>query len=123
MCRWDERSSVVTPSEEVFYLVAFLRSALDSGEETQSLQHLSNQNSQILRFCDDAGIKAKQYLPHYTTRKEWEDHFGDKWEQFYQRKMEFDPRRILATGQRIFSPSPSSSPSDINDNKNTVASW
>lgn len=114
---------MVTPNEEVFYLVAFLRSALDSGEETQSLQYLSNQNSQILRFCDDAGIKAKQYLPHYTTHKEWMDHFGDKWEQFYQRKMEFDPRSILATGQRIFSPSPSSSPSDVNSNKNNVASW
>ncbi|KAF3447302.1 hypothetical protein FNV43_RR12485 [Rhamnella rubrinervis] len=67
--KWDQRSSVVTPNEEVFYLVAFLRSALDSGDETQSLQYLTNQNRQILRFCDDTGIQAKQYLPHYTTQK------------------------------------------------------
>ncbi|KAF3446372.1 hypothetical protein FNV43_RR11551 [Rhamnella rubrinervis] len=116
--KWDQRSSVVTPNEEVFYLVAFLRSALDSGDETQSLQYLTNQNRQILRFCDDTGIQAKQYLPHYTTQKEWMDHFGDKWAQFYQRKKEFDPRRILATGQRIFIPS--SSPSN---NMNNIASW
>ncbi|KAF2324624.1 hypothetical protein GH714_015701 [Hevea brasiliensis] len=118
--KWDQRSSVVTPDEDVFYLVALLRSALDNGEETQTLEYLSNQNRQILRFCDDAGIKVKQYLPHYTTQQEWMDHFGDKWSQFYQKKMEFDPRRILATGQRIFMPSflASSSPSS-----GSVAPW
>ncbi|KAF9686779.1 hypothetical protein SADUNF_Sadunf02G0025200 [Salix dunnii] len=102
---WDQRSSAMTPDEDVFYLVALLRSALDNGEETQSLEYLTNQNHKILRFCDDAGIKVKQYLPHYTTQEEWMDHFGDKWDQFYRRKMEFDPRHILATGQRIFNPS------------------
>lgn len=107
LCRWDQRSSVVTPDEDIFYLVALLRSALDTGDETHTLEHLTNQNRQILKFCDDAGIKVKQYLPHYTTQEEWMDHFGDKWGQFYQRKMDFDPRRILATGQRIFSPSSS----------------
>ncbi|EEF52637.1 cytokinin dehydrogenase 5 [Ricinus communis] len=110
--KWEQRSSAVTPDEEVFYLVALLRSALDNGEETQTLEYLSNQNRQILRFCDDAGIKVKQYLPHYTSEEEWVDHFGDKWSKFYHNKMEFDPRRILATGQRIFMPSfPRSSPS------------
>ncbi|KAJ7966804.1 Cytokinin dehydrogenase [Quillaja saponaria] len=107
--KWDQRSSVVTPDEDVFYLVAFLRSALDTAEETRTLEYLTNQNRQILRFCDDAGIKAKQYLPHYTTQKEWMDHFGDKWDQFYRRKMEFDPQRILATGQVIFKPCTSTS--------------
>ena len=96
---------MVTPEEDVFYLVALLRSALDSGEEAQSLEYLANQNRQILRFCDDAGIKVKQYLPHYTTQQEWLDHFGhDNWSLFSKRKMAFDPRRILATGQRIFQP-------------------
>lgn len=106
MYRWDERSSVVTPEEEVFYLVGFLRSALTNGDETQTLEYLSNQNYQILKFCEDAKIKIKQYLPHYTTQREWRDHFGDKyWTRFQQRKLEFDPRHILATGQRIFMPS------------------
>lgn len=104
MPRWDERSSVVTPDEEVFYLVALLRSALDNGEESQTLEYLSNQNRQILQFCDAAGINIKQYLPHYNTQKQWMDHFGDKWPMIYQRKMEFDPKHILATGQRIFQP-------------------
>lgn len=65
--RWDERSSVVAPDEEVFYLVALLRSALDNGEESQTLDYLSNQNRQIFKFCEEAGIKIKQYLPHYKT--------------------------------------------------------
>ena len=104
MPRWDERSSVVTAEEEVFYLVAFLRSALDTEGETRTLEYLTHQNRQILRFCHDAQIRVKQYLPHYTTQEEWMDHFGDKWALFYQRKMQFDPRRILATGQRIFKP-------------------
>ncbi|XP_077210551.1 cytokinin dehydrogenase 5-like [Tasmannia lanceolata] len=103
--KWDERSSVVTPDEDIFYLVALLRSALVSGEETQTLEYLSHQNEQILSFCDKAGIKVKQYLPLYKTQEEWKNHFGDKWSRFVKRKMEFDPKGILATGQRIFQPS------------------
>ncbi|KAF6163044.1 hypothetical protein GIB67_001372 [Kingdonia uniflora] len=103
--KWDYNNSAVTPDEDIFYLVALLRSALDTGEETQTLEYLSNQNRRILRFCDEAGIKVKQYLPEYNTQEEWKGHFGDKWELFLKRKMEFDPKRILATGQRIFRPS------------------
>lgn len=103
--KWEDRSSIVTPNEDVFYLVALLRSALDDGENTQSLKYLSNQNSQILKYCDDTGINVKQYLPHYTSHQDWVDHFADKWALFSQRKTEFDPRRILATGQHIFKPS------------------
>ncbi|KAL3640917.1 Cytokinin dehydrogenase 5 [Castilleja foliolosa] len=103
--KWDERNSVVTPDEDVFYLVALLRSALDNDNETQNLDHLNDQNRRILRFCKESRIKYKQYLPHYTTQQEWKHHFGEKWELFSRRKMEFDPRNILATGQRIFTPS------------------
>lgn len=104
--KWDRRSSAITPDENVFYLVAFLRSALDSAPDgMQTLEYLTKQNHQILRFCDDAGINVKQYLPHYATQEEWMHHFGDKWSLFRQRKSEFDPRHILATGQRIFEPS------------------
>ncbi|KAF5806681.1 putative cytokinin dehydrogenase [Helianthus annuus] len=108
--KWDERSSVVTPNEDVFYLVALLRSALDNGEETLTLKHLSDENRKILNFCKESKIEVKQYLPHYTTQKEWMDHYGDKWSQISRRKLEFDPRHILATGQRIFEPSFGSDP-------------
>lgn len=108
--RWDERSSVVTPSEEVFYLVAFLRTAVpDSSDPSQRLDYLARQNDQILDFCKRSGIEIKQYLPNYATRHEWEQHFGDKWERFLRRKAEFDPKRILGTGQGIFQPSAASS--------------
>ncbi|XAR64153.1 Cytokinin dehydrogenase [Bertholletia excelsa] len=102
--KWDERSSAVTPNEEVFYLVGLLRSALDSGDERQTLEYLSNQNRQILEFCDEARIDVKQYLPHYTTQRDWIDHFGHKWDWFQQMKAEFDPKHILAVGQRVFPP-------------------
>ncbi|KAI7745199.1 hypothetical protein M8C21_020077 [Ambrosia artemisiifolia] len=108
--KWDDRSSVVTPNEDVFYLVALLRSALDNGEETLTLKHLSDENRKILNFCKESKIEVKQYLPHYTTQKEWMDHYGDKWSQISRRKLEFDPRHILATGQRIFEPSFGSDP-------------
>ncbi|RDX78181.1 Cytokinin dehydrogenase 5, partial [Mucuna pruriens] len=106
--KWDHRSSVVIPEEDVFYLVAFLRSALDA----DTLEYLSNENRQILKFCHDSEIKVKQYLPHYTTQQEWMDHFGDKWTQFSARKMQFDPRRILGTGQQIFQFHPSINTND-----------
>lgn len=115
--KWDERSSAVTPDEEVFYLVALLRSALSDGEETQKLEYLKDQNRRILEFCEQAKINVKQYLPHHATQEEWVDHYGDRWDQFRSMKTEFDPRHILATGQKIFQnpslalfpPSPSSS--------------
>ncbi|GAB2291809.1 Cytokinin dehydrogenase 5 [Dionaea muscipula] len=103
--KWDDRMSAVTPDEEVFYLVALLRSAVvKDGDETQTLEYLENENSRILKFCRQANIGIKHYLPHYTTQQEWMNHFGDKWEQFYSLKMRYDPRNILATGQRIFPP-------------------
>ncbi|KAE8656055.1 Cytokinin dehydrogenase 5 [Hibiscus syriacus] len=107
--KWEQRSSVMMPDEGVFYLVAFLRSVSDNGEETQSLEYLTDQNRQILRYCDEAGINVKQYLPHYTMQQEWMDHFGSKWDWFCEMKREFDPKHILATGQQIFTPNLSSS--------------
>lgn len=104
-CRWDRESSVVMPDEDVFYLVALLRSALEDGDKTQKLDYLTDQNRRILKFCREQGIPVKQYLPHYTATEDWKDHFGEKWERFRENKMEFDPKHILSTGQRIFRPS------------------
>ncbi|KAI3953408.1 hypothetical protein MKW92_018958, partial [Papaver armeniacum] len=42
------------------------------------LEYWEEQNKEILRFCDKVGIRYKQYLPHYETKLEWENHFG-KW--------------------------------------------
>jgi len=94
---------VVTPDEEVFYLVAFLRSALPGAPE--SLEALARQNQRILDFCAEAGIGAKQYLPNHKAQHEWAEHFGDaRWERFARLKAEFDPQAILANEQGIFRP-------------------
>ncbi|KAJ0963157.1 hypothetical protein J5N97_028279 [Dioscorea zingiberensis] len=101
--KWDDRSSAVTPEEDVFYLVAFLRSALDdAGEPSKTLEHLSRDNQQILQFCREAGIETRQYLPHHETQSDWQKHFGHKWDRFLRRKAKFDPKFILGTGQGIF---------------------
>lgn len=93
---------MVTPDEDIFYVVAFLRSALPSADETLSLEYLNKQNQQILSLCNKEKIGVKQYLPHYKSQEEWKEHFGENWERFVRRKMEFDPKGILAPGQGIF---------------------
>nr|GLL20673.1 cytokinin dehydrogenase 3 [Ipomoea trifida] len=96
--RWDDRMSAVIPEEETFYCVGLLHS---SG--VNEWGELDSQNEEILKYCDEAGIKIKQYLPHYKTEEDWENHFGKKWKTFQQRKALFDPKLILSPGQRIFS--------------------
>ncbi|GLT66025.1 hypothetical protein SLA2020_384210 [Shorea laevis] len=100
--KWDNRTSVVIPEEDIFYLVAFLSSAVPSSTGTDGLDHILTQNKKILEFCEISGLGVKQYLPHYTTQEEWQTHFGPRWEVFVQRKSTYDPLAILAPGQRIF---------------------
>ncbi|KAF0914687.1 hypothetical protein E2562_031145 [Oryza meyeriana var. granulata] len=104
--RWDNRTSVVIPDEEVFYLVGFLSSALGP----HNIKHTLNLNNKIIEFSDKASIGVKQYLPNYNTEQEWQSHFGARWDTFQQRKKAYDPLAILAPGQRIFQKSSSSLP-------------
>lgn len=89
--------SAVIPDEDVFYAVAFLQS---SG--FRDWQEFDLQNKEVLRFCEHNGIKAKQYLPNYSTEREWMQHFGPKWRAFQESKAQFDPKMLLSPGQRIF---------------------
>lgn len=100
--KWDSRMSAIIPEEDTFYLVALLRFSppYPSGPPIQSILA---QNEQILHYCTTAGIDMKLYLPHYKTESDWKRHFGRKWQQFLQRKSKYDPKAILAPGQRIFS--------------------
>ncbi|KAK8487715.1 hypothetical protein V6N13_009257 [Hibiscus sabdariffa] len=100
--KWNNRTSMVTPEEDIIYLVAFLPSAPPLSTGTDGLEHIMTQNKRILDFCTKAGFGAKQYLPHYRTLDEWRAHFGTHWETFAQRKSAYDPFAILAPGQRIF---------------------
>lgn len=100
--KWDNRTSIVIPEEDTFYLVAFLTSAVPSSMGTDGLEHILTQNKRILEYCEKAHLGVKQYLPHYTTQEEWRAHFGPRWEVFVQRKSAYDPLAVLAPGQRIF---------------------
>ncbi|KAF8393543.1 hypothetical protein HHK36_021787 [Tetracentron sinense] len=94
---WDDRMSAVIPNEDIFYPVGLLQS---SG--MHDWEYLEDQNREILEFCDKAGIKIKQYFPHYKSKQEWMNHFGTKWDMFQDMKTKFDPKAILSPGQRIF---------------------
>ncbi|KAK1386596.1 Cytokinin dehydrogenase [Heracleum sosnowskyi] len=100
--RWDNKTSMVTPQEDLVYLVAFLASAVPSSTKSDGLEHILAQNRRILDFCDSSGLGVKQYLPHYNTQREWRAHFGTKWEDFRERKYKYDPLAILSPGQKIF---------------------
>ncbi|XP_073008004.1 cytokinin dehydrogenase 7-like [Typha latifolia] len=94
--KWDERTSAVIPDEEIFYSVGLLRSGV------HELEQLEAQNKEILQFCKASRIGCKQYLPHYETQVDWMKHFGPQWDLFVERKMRYDPKLLLAPGQRIF---------------------
>ncbi|KAK9101318.1 hypothetical protein Scep_024748 [Stephania cephalantha] len=95
--KWDERTSAIIPDEEIFYTIGLLHSSgLDDWE------YLEDKNKEILQYCVKAGIKVKQYLPHYKNKADWMNHFGLKWELFQTRKIKFDPKAILSPGQGIF---------------------
>jgi cytokinin dehydrogenase len=89
--------SAVIPEEDVFYVVSLLRSSGFNMWEA-----FDRQNEEILQFCENVGIKVKTYLSHYETQESWIKHFGSKWGSFQERKAQFDPKMILAPGQRIF---------------------
>ncbi|KAF8094386.1 hypothetical protein N665_0364s0015 [Sinapis alba] len=100
--KWNKRTSLITPDEDIFYLVAFLPSAVPKSSGKNDLEYLLRQNQRVLNFCTTANITVKQYLPHYETQREWRSHFGKRWETFANRKHAYDPLAILAPGQRIF---------------------
>ncbi|EPS73626.1 hypothetical protein M569_01132 [Genlisea aurea] len=100
--RWRNQTSFVTPEEDIFYMVAFLSSAVPSSNGSDSLENILARNKRILALSSSHNLGIKQYLPHYSTREEWETHFGTKWDVFRRRKMAYDPLAILAPGQRIF---------------------
>jgi cytokinin dehydrogenase len=92
---------VFPEEEEVFYTVGILQSSTNG---VQMLRHLEEQNEEIMRFCEEAGIPCVQYLPYYPSPDGWEKkHFGPaKWARFFERKEKYDPKAILSRGQRIF---------------------
>ncbi|CAI9765650.1 unnamed protein product [Fraxinus pennsylvanica] len=99
---WRNKTSMVTPDEDIFYLVAFLSSAISSSTGKDGLEHILTRNKRILRFCERSVLGVKQYLANYGTQEEWKAHFGTRWEVFSSRKSMYDPLSILAPGQRIF---------------------
>ncbi|KAJ7976724.1 Cytokinin dehydrogenase [Quillaja saponaria] len=100
--KWNSRTSFITPDEDVFYQVAFLPSAMPSSKGKDGLEHILIQNRRILDFCTTPRLGIKQYLPHYSSQKEWQTHFGSRWEEIVHRKLAYDPLAILSPGQRIF---------------------
>ncbi|CAI9095929.1 OLC1v1031967C1 [Oldenlandia corymbosa var. corymbosa] len=102
--KWNSRTSVVLPDggDDVFYLVALLRCTSPFPNSGLSVEEMIAQNREILQCCRRNGINYKLYLPSYNSRQEWEQHFGNQWSRFKERKASFDPMAILSPGQKIF---------------------
>ncbi|XP_039028267.1 cytokinin dehydrogenase 7-like [Hibiscus syriacus] len=96
--KWDDRTSVVLPEGEIFYIVALLRFV----PKGPSVEKLVAQNHEIVKLCNNEGLDFKLYLPHYQSKEDWKRHFGYQWSRFVERKLSFDPMAILAPGQQIF---------------------
>lgn len=99
--RWDPRASVALPAGEVFYLVALLRFNRPPPEGPPT-EELLAQNQEVVDCCVANGYDFKMYLPHYRSRDQWEQHFGEQWPRFAERKACYDPLAILSPGQGIF---------------------
>ncbi|KAL3500853.1 hypothetical protein ACH5RR_039946 [Cinchona calisaya] len=100
--KWDSRTSVVLPEGgDSFYLVALLRFS-PPYPKGPPVEDLIAQNREILECCTRNGLDFKLYLPHYNSKQEWKQHFGNQWSRFKERKACFDPMAILAPGQKIF---------------------
>ncbi|KAK6120361.1 hypothetical protein DH2020_045899 [Rehmannia glutinosa] len=95
--KWDDRMSAVIPDEDIFYTLGLLHSSRP--DQSGNFDKLNNE---IIEFCEKAGIKIKQYLPHYKSKKDWMKHYGPKWNTFQETKTKYDPKMILSPGQRIF---------------------
>ncbi|EXB74888.1 Cytokinin dehydrogenase 7 [Morus notabilis] len=105
--KWDNRTSVVLPEGEVFYLVGLLRFTPPQ-TKAPLVEKIVLENREIVQYCSSNGIDFKLYMPHYRSEEEWKRHFGNQWTRFVQRKANFDPMAILSPGQRIFSRIPQS---------------
>ncbi|KAK1372619.1 Cytokin-bind domain-containing protein [Heracleum sosnowskyi] len=99
--KWDNRTSVVLPEGEIFYLVALQRFTLPY-PKGPPVEELVLQNSEIINCCLRNGLDFKLYFPHYNSEEGWKQHFGNQWSRFMERKAKFDPMAILAPGQKIF---------------------
>lgn len=99
--KWDKRSLVVTPDEEIFYLVSLLRSNYPP-PKGPTLDTLLAENEEIVHISRSNGISFTFYMPHFTSPLDIHLHFGSLWHRFVSLKQTFDPLAILAPGQRIF---------------------
>ncbi|KAF8401077.1 hypothetical protein HHK36_014380 [Tetracentron sinense] len=100
--KWDDRTSVVLPEGEIFYIVALLRFN-HPYPKGPPVERLIAQNHEIIQGCTTHALDFKLYIPHYRSEEQWKRHFGKHWATFVERKGRFDPMAILAPGQRIFS--------------------
>ncbi|KAK4783962.1 hypothetical protein SAY86_018330 [Trapa natans] len=100
--KWNRQTSLVTPREDIFYLVAFLSSAMPFSTEKDGLEQILARNQNIMDYCKAKLPGTNQYLPQYNKQEDWEAHYGSRWEVFMRRKLKYDPLAILSPGQRIF---------------------
>ncbi|KAF0934157.1 hypothetical protein E2562_023420 [Oryza meyeriana var. granulata] len=81
--RWDDCMAAVVSDDDVFYAMGLLWSTVAAGD----VKRLERENKAVLAFCDNKGIRYKQYLPHYASQDRWQCHFGAKWSRVAELKV------------------------------------
>jgi FAD/FMN-containing dehydrogenase len=88
------------PDEPVIFLLAMLR-AVAPPNDAETRRLIAVNRSQYDRVVAVGGT-------HYPvgvipmTQADWQTHYGDQWPAFKAAKKTYDPKHVLAPGQRIF---------------------
>ena len=88
------------PESEHFFLLSLLRTAFPP--TPANIADLVAQNRAIYDALVDIGGKRYPIDAVEVTQADWQEHFGDAWDDFVAAKDEFDPDNVLSPGQKIF---------------------
>ncbi|KAH7298348.1 hypothetical protein KP509_25G038700 [Ceratopteris richardii] len=100
--KWNGRASIITPEEDIFYLVSILRSNFPPPLGPPAIKLLI-ENENLLETLKSKHISFKVYMPNFKSKEDCTPHFGARWKKFIALKESYDPLHILAPGQSIFS--------------------
>jgi FAD/FMN-containing dehydrogenase len=89
----------MVPDEPVIFLFDILRTAPPIPGVPEALVDL---NRSIYDAAAAVGSKKYPISSIPFDPADWEDHYGEKWEDVLDLKAEYDPNNVLTPGQGIF---------------------
>jgi FAD/FMN-containing dehydrogenase len=99
-------SSCRLPEDDFVVLLSVSRAidpTLDPRRRQQELSAALEQNRELYRRCRRIGGLSYPIGSLGLQPEDWRDHFGAQWQRLQELKERYDPDRILAPGQHMFS--------------------